>query len=88
MMVFHGIIEKIESEGISFKAHLVQPLCNEQGHLQLHQIAQIPVQPALECFQGGGIYHLCLITLIMKNFLHISSLNLPSFSLKSLVLVL
>jgi len=27
-------------------------------HLQLHQVAQSPVQPDLECFQGWGIYHL------------------------------
>jgi len=42
----------------SFKAHLVQPLCNEQGHLQLAQVAHSPVQPDLEFFQGWGIYHL------------------------------
>ena len=38
--------------------HLVQPPCNQQGHLQLAQVAQSPVQPDLECFQGWGIYHL------------------------------
>ena len=26
--------------------------CSEQGHLQLDQVAQSPVQPGLECFQG------------------------------------
>ncbi|KAK4813629.1 hypothetical protein QYF61_014389, partial [Mycteria americana] len=30
----------------------------EQGHLQLDQVAQSPVQPDLEGFQGWGIYHL------------------------------
>ncbi|KAK4822001.1 hypothetical protein QYF61_006615, partial [Mycteria americana] len=42
----------------TFKGHLVQPPCNEQGHLQLDQVAQSPVQPDLECFQGWGIYRL------------------------------
>ena len=37
---------------------LVQPPCNEQGHLQLGQVAQGLVQPDLECFQGWGIFHL------------------------------
>ncbi|KAK4830138.1 hypothetical protein QYF61_008565, partial [Mycteria americana] len=32
--------------------------CSEQGHLQLDQVAQGPVQPDLECLQGWGIYHL------------------------------
>jgi len=40
----------------TFKVHLVQPYCHEQGHLQLDQAAQSPVQP--ECFQGWGVYHL------------------------------
>ncbi|KAK4810053.1 hypothetical protein QYF61_005116 [Mycteria americana] len=29
-----------------------------KGHLQLDQVAQSPIQPDLECFQGWGIYHL------------------------------
>ena len=32
--------------------------CHEQGHLQLDQVAQSPVQPERECFQGWGIGHL------------------------------
>ncbi|KAK4817048.1 hypothetical protein QYF61_026356 [Mycteria americana] len=47
----------------------------EQGHLQLDQVAQSPVQPDFECSQERGIYHL-------------SGLNLPSLSLKPLLLVL
>jgi len=39
----------------TFKGHLAQPRCNEQGHLQLDQVAQSPIQPDLECFQGWDI---------------------------------
>jgi len=42
----------------TFKGRLAQPPCSEQGHLALDQVAQSPVQPDLECFQGWGIYHL------------------------------
>ena len=41
----------------TFKDLLVQLLCNEQGHLQLDQFAQSPVQPDLECLQGQSIHH-------------------------------
>jgi len=51
------IIECFGLEG-TFRGHLVQPPCNEQGHLQPDQVAQSPVQPGLECFQGWGIDHL------------------------------
>ena len=51
------IIEYFGSEG-TFKDHLVQPPCSEQGHFQWDQVAQSPVQPGLECFHGWGIDHL------------------------------
>ena len=35
------ITESSELEG-TFKGCLVQPLCNEQGHLQLHQVLRAP----------------------------------------------
>ena len=35
----------------TFRGHLVQPPCSEQGHLQLGHVAQSPAQPDLECFQ-------------------------------------
>jgi len=38
----------------SFKVHLVQPPCNEQGYLQPDHVAQSPVQPHLDYFQGLG----------------------------------
>ena len=53
----HRITEQFELEG-TFKDHLVQPPCSEQGHIPLDQVAQSPVQPDRECFQGGGIDHL------------------------------
>ena len=33
-----------------FRGHLAQSPCSKQGHLQLGQVAQSPVQPGLECF--------------------------------------
>ena len=83
------IIEYFGSEG-TFRAHLAQLPYNEQGHLQLDQVAQSPIQPDLECCQGWGIYHLSGQSVPVfhhprcKNFFLISSLNLPSFSLKLL----
>jgi len=53
----HRTIEWFGLEG-TFKAHLVQLPCHEQGHLQPDQVAQSPIQPDLECFQGWGIDHL------------------------------
>jgi len=50
-------MEQFELEGTS-KGYLVQPPCNNQGHLPLDQVAQSPVQPDLECFQAWGIYYL------------------------------
>jgi len=52
----HRIIECFGLEG-TFRGHLAQPPCSEQGHLQLNQVAQSPVQPGLERFQGWAISH-------------------------------
>jgi len=54
---FHTIIESLELEE-TLKSHLVQLLCNEQGHLQLDQVAQSPIQFDLECLQRWGIHHI------------------------------
>ena len=37
---------------------LFQPTCYRWGHFPLDQVAQSPIQPGLECFQGGGIHSL------------------------------
>ena len=72
----------------TFKSHLVQPPCNKQGHLQLDQVAQSPIQPSLWCLQGQGIHHLSgqpvpvLHHPYFKKHFLISNINLPSLSLK------
>ena len=50
----YAVIERLGLEE-TFRGHLAQPPCREQGHLQVDQVAQSPVQPDLECFQGWGI---------------------------------
>jgi len=78
----------------TFRGHLAQPPCREQGHLQLDQVAQNPIQPDLGCSQGRGLLYLSGQPVPVfhhphrKNFLPISSLNLPSLSLKPLLRVL
>jgi len=47
----HRIIEFLELEG-TFKGHLAQLLCNEQGHAQLDQVPRGLIQPHLESLQG------------------------------------
>ena len=71
-----------------------QHTCYRQGHLPLDQVSQSPIQPGLECLQGGaaetslGNLFQCLTALTVKNFFLISSLNLRSSSLKPFLLVL
>ena len=78
----HRIIECFGLEG-TFKGHLAQTLCSEQGHLQLDQVAQSPVQLALNVSRDGAstmsLGNLCqgFTTLVVKNLFFISSLNLP-----------
>ena len=86
------ITELFELEG-TLKGHLVQLPCSEQGHLQLHQAAQSPVQPDLQCLKGwasttslGNLFQ-CLTTLSVKNLFLISNLNLP-FQLETISPVL
>jgi len=57
----HRITESFVLEG-TLKGHLVQCPCDEQGHLQLHQVLLYPVsgpiQPDTGRLQGWGIHHL------------------------------
>ncbi|KAK4823689.1 hypothetical protein QYF61_005755 [Mycteria americana] len=56
----------------TFKGHLVQPPCNEQGHLQLDQVAQSPSKLTLNVSRDGAsttslgnLFH-CFTTLIER----------------------
>ena len=80
--------------GKNIKDHLVPFPCYREGHLPLDQVAQSLIQPGLEWLQGEAftaslwnLFHY-FATLKLKNFLLISSLNLPSSSLKPFLLVL
>jgi len=57
----YRIIECFGLEG-TFRGHLAQLPCSEQGHLQLDQVAQSPVQLSFECFQGWGLHYLLWAT--------------------------
>ena len=66
------VIASFELAG-TLKCHLVQLPCSAQGHLQLHQVAQSPIQPDLDRLQGwgtatslGNLCH-CFTALIIKN---------------------
>jgi len=70
--------ESLELEE-TFKGHLGQLPCNEQGHAQLHQVAQDLMQPYLKSLQDGastiplGNLFQCLTTLTVKDFyLHLT----------------
>lgn len=78
----------------SFKGHLLQPTCNEQGHLQPNQVAQSLSNLTWNASRGLGIHHLsgcceihhlfqCFTTLIVKKKYN---LIWPFFSVKKLPL--
>jgi len=61
---------RIELEG-TFKGHLAQLPCSEQGHLQLHQVLRAPSRLTLGVSRNGASTPLsnlcqCLTTLIIK----------------------
>jgi len=81
--------------GKDLKGHLIPTPLHGQGHLLLDQVAQSPIQPGLEHFQGGGAFTASLgnlfkylTSLMVKNFILISNLDITCFSLKPLPLVL
>ena len=51
----HRTTEWFGLEGM-FEDHLVQHHCHGQGHLSLDQVAQSPVKPDRDHFQGWGIH--------------------------------
>lgn len=53
----HRITKCFELVG-TFKSHLVQTSCSDQGHPQLGHIAQSLIQHSLDSFQGWEFYHL------------------------------
>jgi len=52
---YHQRIMKVFELVGTLKGHLVQLLCNDQGHLQLNQVAQSAIQPNPP---GKGIHHI------------------------------
>jgi len=49
----HRITELFKLEG-TFKGHLVQLSCNEQGHLTAHQVLRAPSSLTLSVFRDGA----------------------------------
>ena len=90
---FNRIIECFRLEG-AFRGHLVQPLCSEQGQFNYIRLLRDPSNLTLNVSRDGasttslGNLFQCFTTLSVKNAFLISSLNLPSFSLKPSPLVL
>jgi len=72
--VLHRIIECFGLER-TFRAHIAQPPCSEQGHLQLDQVAQSPIQLPLNVSRDGvstaslGNLFQCFTTLMVKKCL-------------------
>ena len=80
-------IEPFELEG-TLKGHPVQLPHSDQGHLQASSSLTLGVSRDGTSTTSLCNPFQCFITLIVTNFFLISSLNLPSFSLKPLPLVL
>ena len=89
----HRITECYGLEG-TFRGHLAHSPCSEQGYLQPDEVTQRPVQSGLECFQTWHLHYFSGQPVPVFhhpyhiNFFLISSLNLPSLSLNTLLLVL
>ena len=92
--IFHRIIESLELEGFS-KGPPVQRSCSEQGHAQVDQVAQGLIQPRVEMPLGmrhrpylWATHSSASSPSLVKDFFLLSSLNLPSLSLKPFLFVL
>ena len=90
--LFQGIVESFKLEG-NPKGHVIPlPAANRDTYSSIR--CSEPLQPDRGCLQGQGsttslrnlFQH--LTTMTVKTFFLISNLNLPSFSLKPLPLVL
>jgi len=92
-MDIQRVFELLELEG-TLKGHLVQPPCNEQGHLQQIRLLRAPSSLTLSISRDRvsttslGILFQSLTILITKSFFFKSNLNHPSFSWKPFPLVL
>ena len=89
----HRIMESFELEE-TFKGHLVQLPCNEQGCLHYIRLLRAPSSLTLSVSTDGvsttylGNLCQCLTSLSVKKLLPYVHSNLPSFSLKPFPLVL
>ncbi|KAK4812466.1 LOW QUALITY PROTEIN: hypothetical protein QYF61_026459 [Mycteria americana] len=89
----HRIIERFGLEG-TFTGHLVQAPCKSRDSFNQIRLLRARSNLTLNVARDGastaslGNLGQCLTTLIVKNFFLKSSLNLPSLSLKPLLLVL
>jgi len=76
-------VESLELEG-TFKGHLVQLPCNEQGHHSHIRLPRASSSLALKVSRDGasttslGNLCQCITTLTVKDFFFTSNLNLPS----------
>lgn len=57
IVVVYKIMKWFELE-VTFKGHVVQLPCNEQGHLSLEQVTKSSIQPGLEYSLGLGMHQL------------------------------
>jgi len=75
--------ESLELE-VTLKGHLVQLLCNEKGHLKLHQVLRAWSSLTLSVCRNRasgvaslGNFSQCFIILTVKNFFLRSNLHFP-----------
>ena len=89
--LFNRIIEWFELEEI-IKGHLFKFPCNEEGHLQLHQVLGVQSRLTLSVSRDRAsttsLGNLCqCLTALIENFFLILNLNFSSFSLNPFLLI-